>query len=130
MIRIMLADSHDDVRRQLAERLSREKAVEVVGQAATAADMLERIHSARPDVLVVDPQSKGDDFLSALKNLRYQMPNIRILVLSSVVDTFQQVELNHLGVHRILNKGLQTDLLLKEILAVMAPLPRRSHSQP
>ena len=46
------------------------------------------------------------------------------------LDTFQQVELNHLGVHRILNKGLQTDMLLKEILAVMAPLPRRSHSQP
>lgn len=115
MVRIMLADSHVDVRRQLAERLSREREIEVVAQVATAVEMLERIHAARPDVLVVDPQSRGDDFLSAIKNLRFQLPNLRILVLASVVDTFLQVELNRLGVHRIMTKGIRTDVLLQEI---------------
>lgn len=118
MVRIMLADSHVDVRRQLAERLSREDDIEVVAQVATALELLERIHAARPDVLVVDPQSRGDDFLSALKNLRHQLPSLRILVLASVVDTFLHVELKRLGVHSIQTKGIRTDELLKEIMAL------------
>lgn len=120
MVRIMLADSHVEVRRQLAERLSREKEIEIVSQVSNALEMLERVHASNPDVLIVDPQSRGDDFLAALKNLRFQLPNLRILVLASVVDTFLQVELNRLGVHRIMTKGIRTDVLLHEIMTLAA----------
>lgn len=124
MVKIMLADSHVDVRRQLAERLSREKEFEVVGQATTAAEMLERIHASRPDVLVVDPDVRGEDYIDALKNLRFQLPQIRIVVLASVVDTFLQVELTRVGVDRIFNKGIRTDTLLQEILSMLDTRPK------
>ncbi len=119
MVRIMLADSHAEVRKQLAERLSREKDFEIVGQASSAAEMLERVQSSRPDVLVVDPDIRNDDYLAALKNLRFQLPQLRIVVLASVVDTFLQVELTRVGVHRIFNKGIRTDVLLHEILSML-----------
>lgn len=119
MVRIMLADSHVDVRKQLAERLSREKDFEIVGQAATAAEMLERIHASNPDVLVVDPDARGENYIDALKNLRFQLPHVRIVVLASVVDTFMHVELMRVGVHRIFNKGIRTDKLLEEIQTMM-----------
>lgn len=124
MVRIMLADSHADVRRQLAERLSREKEFEIVGQASTAAEMLERIHASRPDVLLVDPDVRGEDYIDALKNLRFQMPHVRIVVLASVVDTFLQVELTRVGVDRILNKGIRTDILLQSILEMLDSRPK------
>ena len=125
MVRIMLADSHADVRKQLAERLSREKDFEIVGQASTAAEMLERIHASRPDVLVVDPDVRGEDYIDALKNLRFQLPHIRVVVLASVVDTFLQVELTRVGVDRILNKGIRTDALLQAILDMLDSRPKQ-----
>ena len=86
--------------------------------------MLERIHASRPDVLLVDPDVRGEDYIDALKNLRFQMPHVRIVVLASVVDTFLQVELTRVGVDRILNKGIRTDILLQSILEMLDSRPK------
>ena len=119
MVRLMLVDSHANVRRLLSERLSLEKQFEIVGQATTAAEMLERVHASRPDVILVDPELRGEEYLAALKNIRFQLPRVKIVVLASVVDTYMQVELNRVGVDRIFNKGIRTDILAGEILSML-----------
>lgn len=54
MTRILLVDDHDMVREGLRAWLDREPDLDVVAEARTAADALERVRSARPDVVVLD----------------------------------------------------------------------------
>lgn len=119
MVRIMLADSHVEVRKQLAERLSREPAMRVVDQVSTAPEILERVHASRPHVLIVDPSTRTDDYLGALKNLRHQLPELRIVVLASVIDTYLEIELKRIGVHLLFTKGFLTERMLQEIMRLV-----------
>ncbi len=53
-IRVFLLDDHEIVRRGIAELLSGETDIEVVGEAATVAEALRRVPAVRPDVAVLD----------------------------------------------------------------------------
>ena len=51
---MFLLDDHEVVRRGLAELLSMEPDIEVVGESGTAHDAVTRINATRPDVAVLD----------------------------------------------------------------------------
>jgi len=53
-IRLFPLADHEVVRRGVHERLSVENAIEVVGEAGTAAAAMVRIPATRPDVAVLD----------------------------------------------------------------------------
>ncbi len=120
VVRVMLADSHTEVRRQLAERLSRETSLHIVSEVSSASELLAEFRAANPEVLLVDPLSRDGGYMSALKQLVASYPGIKIIVLASVVDTYLQVELKRIGVSHILNKGVQTETLLRQIRSLHA----------
>ena len=53
-IRVFLVDDHEIVRRGIAGLLTLERDIEVVGEAATAAQARGRIAATRPDVALLD----------------------------------------------------------------------------
>src|SRR4051812_4513000 len=53
-VRVFLLDDHEVVRRGIRELLSVEDDIEVVGEASTADEALERVGELRPDVAVLD----------------------------------------------------------------------------
>lgn len=85
MIRVFLLDDHEVVRRGLAELISLENDLEVVGEAATAADALVRIQATRPDVAVLDVRLPDGSGVDVCREIRSET-GIPCLMLTSYSD--------------------------------------------
>lgn len=74
------------MRRGVAELLQSEGDIEIVGEAATAAQAMSRIPALRPDVAVLDVQLPDGDGVTVCRELRSEMPELKCLMLTSFVD--------------------------------------------
>jgi two-component system response regulator DevR len=85
-IRIFLLDDHEIVRRGLAELLTLEPDMEVVGEASSAAEALHRLPAARPHVAVLDVRLPDGSGVEVCREIRSQLPDTRCLMLTSYAD--------------------------------------------
>lgn len=85
-IRVFLLDDHEIVRRGLAEMLTMERDMQVVGEASSAAEALHRIPAARPDVAVLDVRLADGSGVEVCREVRSSMPELRCLMLTSYAD--------------------------------------------
>jgi DNA-binding NarL/FixJ family response regulator len=70
-------------------RLLEESGFEVVGQAGDAEDLIRKVRAHKPDVAVVDirmPPTNTDDGLRAALEIRAELPDTGVLVLSQYVE--------------------------------------------
>ena len=86
MARVFLLDDHEVVRRGLRDLLEAEQDMEVVGEAATAADALIRIPLAKPQVAVLDVRLPDGDGIEVCREVRSAMPELACLMLTSFAD--------------------------------------------
>ncbi|NJN43846.1 MAG: response regulator transcription factor [Anaerolineae bacterium] len=114
-VRVLLADSHPQVRRQLAARLQREPDIEIVGQASNSGQTLKFALSGEPDILLIDPMMRDGFGLANLRQIVSRLPRIAIIVLTAYVDTALKMELTGMGVKYILSKGLTSETLIEAI---------------
>ena len=85
-IRVFLLDDHEVVRRGVAALLESESDIEVVGEAATAADAVARIPAVRPDVAILDVRLPDGDGVSVCREIRSRLPGLACLMLTSFSD--------------------------------------------
>ncbi|MCY7364629.1 MAG: response regulator transcription factor [Frankiaceae bacterium] len=85
-LRVFLLDDHELVRRGVRELLEGEGDIEVVGEAATAAEALARVPAVRPQVAVLDVRLPDGDGVSVCRDLRSQFPDLACLMLTSFSD--------------------------------------------
>jgi DNA-binding NarL/FixJ family response regulator len=77
-------------------RLLEESDLEVVGQAGDAEDLLRKVRAHKPDVAVVDvrmPPTHTDEGLRAAREIRAELPEVGVLVLSQYVEVAYAREL-------------------------------------
>src|SRR5579871_691971 len=85
-VRVFLLDDHEVVRRGIRELLTAEDDMEVVGEAGTAEEAINRIPSTRPDVAVLDVRLPDGDGIEVCRELRSRHPNLACLMLTSFAD--------------------------------------------
>jgi len=85
-IKVFLLDDHEIVRRGLRELLEAEPDLEVVGEASTAAETLERVPPSNPDVAVLDVRLADGNGVEVCRELRSNSANLRCLMLTSFAD--------------------------------------------
>lgn len=85
-IRVFLLDDHEIVRRGLADLLSLESDLEVVGEASTGAEALARIPATRPAVAVLDVRLPDGSGVEVCREIRSAMPGVGCLMLTSYSD--------------------------------------------
>lgn len=85
-IRILVADSEELVRRGLVMLLSRRADFEVVGEAASAAEALEKTRELEPDLVMLDVRLPDGSGIEVCREIRSQNPGIRVLMLTSYSD--------------------------------------------
>jgi len=86
-VRVFLVDDHEVVRCGLVEMLGHAGDIEVVGEAATAAQALARIRAVRPDVVVLDVRLPDGDGPSVCRELRATLvPPPAFLFFTSYTD--------------------------------------------
>ena len=82
MIRLILADSQAIDRAGMLGLLQAQPDFEVVGEAATVAETIERCRTSKPTVLVLSLNLPGQEQVAAIPAIRGQLPSLRILALS------------------------------------------------
>jgi DNA-binding NarL/FixJ family response regulator len=85
-LRVFLLDDHELVRRGVRDLLEADGDIEVVGEAATAAEALARVPALRPRVAVLDVRLPDGDGVSVCRELRSQLPDLACLMLTSFSD--------------------------------------------
>ena len=86
VIRVFLLDDHEVVRRGVRELLESADELEVVGEAGTAAEALQRVPACSPDVAVLDVRLPDGTGVEVCRDLRSQMPELKCLMLTSFND--------------------------------------------
>ena len=87
-MRVVIADDAV-LLREGAARLLEDAGFEVVGQAGDAEDLLRKVRAHKPDVAIVDvrmPPDNTDDGLRAALEIRGELPDVGILLLSQYVE--------------------------------------------
>ncbi|MBP2366602.1 response regulator [Pseudonocardia parietis] len=86
-ISVFLLDDHEIVRRGLAQLLELEDDIEVVGEAATAAQAAVRLPALRPDVAILDVRLPDGDGVTVCRDVRSTLdPPPACLMLTSYAD--------------------------------------------
>ncbi len=81
-IRIVVADDQPIDRRGLAGLLATQSDFEVVGEAASGEEAVERCARLKPDIIVMDVMMPGMDGVAALPELRIASPLTRAIMLA------------------------------------------------
>lgn len=86
MLRVLLVDDHELVRRGLRDLLAEEADITVVGEAATVDEALTRAQAAPVDVAVIDMRLPDGDGVALCRALRRLDPAPYCLVLTAFDD--------------------------------------------
>jgi NarL family two-component system response regulator LiaR len=86
MIRVLLVDDHEMVRIGLAAVLETEENIEVVGEAGNGLEGLRLAREYSPDVVLMDLVMDGMDGIETTRRLMEEMPECRVIVLTSFLD--------------------------------------------
>ncbi|HVT78249.1 MAG TPA: response regulator transcription factor [Acidimicrobiales bacterium] len=84
--RVFLLDDHEVVRRGVRELLAAEPDMEVVGEAASAAEALSRIPTTSPEVAILDVRLPDGDGVEVCREIRSLHPEIACIMLTSYSD--------------------------------------------
>jgi two-component system, NarL family, response regulator DevR len=85
-IRVFLLDDHELVREGIRSLLESDDDIEVVGEASTAAEALNRIPLAQPDVAILDVRLEEGDGIAVCREVRSLLPDLVCLMLTSFAD--------------------------------------------
>ncbi|MEU4740008.1 response regulator transcription factor [Actinosynnema sp. NPDC023658] len=83
MIRVVLADDQALVRAGFRLLLDTEDGFEVVGEAGDGAEAVRQAREHRPDVVVMDIRMPGTDGLVATRQVCAELPEVKVLVLTT-----------------------------------------------
>jgi two-component system nitrate/nitrite response regulator NarL len=81
-IRILLADDHPVVRKGIGACLARHGHLQIVGEAADGQEAVAKAKELRPDLVLMDIDMPLVSGLAATEQLRKELPEIKVLVLS------------------------------------------------
>jgi len=81
-IRILIADDNKLIRSAIAALLSRQANFQVCGEAADAAQAMEKARELQPDLILLDISMPGANGLETARALRQELPQAKILIVS------------------------------------------------
>ncbi len=80
--KVLILDDHPITRYGLIQLINREPDLQVCGDAASAAQALAAVKSARPDLVLADITMPGRSGLDFIKDMQTQRPDVPVLVMS------------------------------------------------
>lgn len=114
-IKVLLVDDHNVVRQGLKALLAVEQDIEVVAEADTGRQAVNLAKKLMPDVVVMDIAMPLLNGLEATRQIIAQVPNAKVLVLSTYSDDDYVQQLTEAGAAGYLVKQTAAQDLLKAI---------------
>ncbi len=123
MVRVLLVDDHNVVRAGLKALLESTGRVDVVGEASTGEEAIDRARTLEPDIVIMDLAMPGMDGVQATRHITGLGLEARILVLTIHDEDEFLVPALNAGAAGFLNKSVADTDLMGAIEAVV-----RGHS--
>jgi DNA-binding NarL/FixJ family response regulator len=117
-IRVFLADDHRILRLGVRALLERERDITVVGEAEDGRKALKLIPQASPDVVLMDISMPGLNGVDVTRQIRKELPEVRVLALSMHTDRRMVSEMLKAGAQGYLVKDCTGEELVKGIRTV------------
>ena len=121
MIRVLIVDDHPMFRAGAATALGAEPDIEVIGEAATAAEAIEASRLHNPDVLLMDIRlSGGVNGVELARQLREESPDTKVVVLTNYSNEPYIRAMMEIGVEAYIIKDTPPHEVIDAIRMVMA----------
>ncbi|WP_326696798.1 response regulator transcription factor [Streptomyces sp. NBC_01754] len=120
VIKVLLVDDHQVVRRGLRTFLEVQDDIEVVGEAADGAQGVAEAEALRPDVVLMDVKMPGTDGIEALRRLRELDNPAKVLIVTSFTEQRTVVPALRAGASGYVYKDVDPDALAGAIRSVHA----------
>lgn len=85
-MRLMVVDDHEVVRQGLVALLDRRRDFTVVAEAGTVAESIAAAQRLKPDLVVMDVRLPDGSGIEACREIRSEMPETRVVMLTSYPD--------------------------------------------
>jgi DNA-binding NarL/FixJ family response regulator len=118
-IRIMIADDHHVVRRGLAFFLKTQRDIEIIGEAGNGKEAVELARTLKPDLILMDLVMPVMDGIQATKLIKKEMPEIKIMMLTSFSDQDHVIPALEAGASGYQLKDIEPDELIKCIRKII-----------
>ena len=120
MIRILAVDDHALLREGIAALINVEPDMELVAEASSGEDAIEKFRSHCPDVTLMDLQMPGLNGIETINRIRSEFPSARLIVLTTYTGDVQVLRALKAGARGYILKGHVHRELLEAIRAVHA----------
>jgi len=125
-IRVLAVDDHPLLREGIAALIANQPDIELVGEASSGHEAIEKVRSLRPDVTLMDLQMPGMSGMDAIIAIRSEHPAARIVVLTTYGGDALAERALKAGAQAYVLKGLVRKDLLETIRVVHAGSKRIS----
>jgi DNA-binding NarL/FixJ family response regulator len=120
VISLLIVDDHPVVRNGLRGIFTGDPAFEVLGEAASGVEAVALAVARKPQVVLMDLRMPGGDGVSAIRELRDRLPEIRVLVLTTYGDDADVLAAIDAGATGYLLKDAPREELLRGVRAAAA----------
>ncbi len=118
IIRMLIVDDHEVVRKGMCALLAEEPDFEVVGQASTGNVAITLAMQLQPEIVLLDILLGSTNGLDIAQQLYRVNPTIRVVIFTGLTDNELLVRAIRVGVHGYLQKSLPLHDVLNALRAV------------
>ena len=120
MVKVIVVDDHPIFRLGLAASLAEMEHVELVGEAATAGEVLDLVERTSPDLVLLDLHLPDKSGLDVNRSLAAHHPNVKVVVLTMSEDHHATIAAIRDGARGYIVKGADPTHIEHVINSVMA----------
>lgn len=118
MISVALADDHVLFRQALRHLLDSEDDINVIGEASDGRAIQNLVEQNQPDVILMDINMPGIDGVTATRELKAQLPDVRIIILTMFSEDGHVIRAVRAGADAYLLKNSESSRVVDAIRAV------------
>ncbi len=118
--RILVVDDQNLFRSGLVRLLEADSRVQVVGQAVDGLDVIKKVASLKPDVILMDLKMPNLDGIEATRRVVAEHPQVKILILTTFETDSYVLQALRAGASGYVLKDAHIDSIVSSILAVIS----------
>ena len=120
MFKVLVLDDSALMRQRTRSVLEDEGFTVEDGQPGTEAELLARVGTFQPDLLISDFTMPGLDGLAVARCVRRAHPKLPVIILTALRDPARDAQLKSAGVRMILHKPLHGPELIEAVIKVLS----------
>lgn len=120
VIRLAITDDHELIRAALVQFLGSSPGIEVIAEASSGGELLEKLRATQIDLLLLDMSMPGENGAALIGHIKNIYPDLLILVLSAHNEVNTVMRAMKAGASGYICKDCSPQTLIEAILKVVA----------